>query len=92
MGRSWGSKIEFNEKEEREVVFSGTIRNFISPRAGNTKDGQWVSFGLKPTKSKDKIHITKYGTVSCNGCCPILNKDTVYKIKAKESYDEKWGY
>ena len=92
MGRSWGSKKEFNEKEEKEVVFSGTIRNFISPRAGNTKDGQWVSFGLKLLKSKDKINLSKYGTVSCNGCCPILNKDTVYKIKAKESYDEKWGY
>lgn len=92
--RGFETKKEYNnqDEEEKEVVFSGTIRNFISPRAGNTKDGQWVSFGLKLLKSKDKINLSKYGTVSCNGCCPILNKDTVYKIKAKESYDEKWGY
>ena len=92
MGRSWGSKKELDKNEEKVVVFSGTIRNFISPRAGNTKDGQWVSFGLKLTKSKDNIHITKYGTVSCNGCCPILKKDTVYKIRAIESFDETYGY
>lgn len=92
MGRSWENKKQIDEKEEKVVVFSGTIRNFISPRAGNTKDGQWVSFGLKLTKSKDKIHITKYGTVSCNGCCPILKKDTVYKIRAIESFDETYGY
>ena len=88
--KGFGIKKEYNE--EKVVVFSGTIRNFISPRSGNTKDGQWVSFGLKLTKSKDNIHITKYGTVSCNGCCPILKKDTVYKIRAIESFDETYGY
>ena len=88
--KGFGIKKEYNE--EKVVVFSGTIRNFISPRAGNTRDGQWVSFGLKLTKSKDNIHITKYGTVSCNGCCPILKKDTVYKIRAMESFDETYGY
>ena len=88
--KGFGTKKEYNE--EKVVVFSGTIRNFISPRAGNTKDGQWVSFGLKLTKSKDNIHITKYGTVSCNGCCPILKKDTVYKIRAIETFDETYGY
>ena len=88
--KGFGIKKEYNE--EKVVVFSGTIRNFISPRAGNTRDGQWVSFGLKLTKSKDNIHITKYGTVSCNGCCPILKKDTVYKIRAIESFDETYGY
>ena len=40
MSRRWESKKEFDEKEEKVVVFSGIIRNFISPRAGNTKDGK----------------------------------------------------
>ena len=39
-----------------------------------------------------KINISKYGTVSCNGCCPILKKDTVYKITAQEIYNEIYGY
>lgn len=91
MNRGWGNRKEI-EQEEREVTFSGTIRNFISPRGGNTKDDQWVSFGLILTKSKDKINLSKYGTVSCNGCCPILKKDVVYKIKAKESFDDIYGY
>lgn len=90
--KRWGNKKEFDAEEEKEVEFTGVIRNFISPRAGNTKDGQWVSFGLILNKSKDKIHISKYGTVSCNGCCPILTKNTVYKIKAKESHNEVYGY
>ena len=89
--KGFGVKKSFCE-EDKNVVFSGVIRNFISPRSGNTKDGQWVSFGLNLSRSNDKINISKYGTVSCNGCCPILKKDTVYKITAQEIYNEIYGY
>jgi exodeoxyribonuclease V alpha subunit len=91
INKGFGIKREL-EQEEKEVILSGHIRNFISPRAGNTKDGQWVSFGLILTKSKNKIHISKYGTVSCNGNCPVLKKNVIYKIKAIETFDEVYGY
>ena len=85
------------KEEEVKVEFHVKRQRVMYPKNGKYEDGEFAIVSVRVTESvkgDPKLHPT-YGTITLKGNMPFLEADGIYRVIAREEYDEKfksYGY